>query len=109
MGWTPWSAADAPVGLLALCMMLIPLARQRDEGVPRGPGVRPTICTVSVAARFFMKFCGPKAHPNRHRVSGAVCRKLAVCPRVCPAEYAARSLCPQTVKHPAPPEQPPAL
>jgi hypothetical protein len=30
VGRPPWSAADAPVGLLALCMMLIPLARQRD-------------------------------------------------------------------------------
>jgi hypothetical protein len=37
-GRTPWSAADAPVGLLALCMVLISLARQRDGGVPRGPG-----------------------------------------------------------------------
>src|ERR1019366_6336861 len=41
VGRTPWSAADAPVGLLALCMMLISLARQRDEGVPRGPGGPP--------------------------------------------------------------------
>ena len=65
VGRTPWSAADAPVGLLALCMMLIPLARQRDEASHADQGVRPTICTVSVAARFFMKFRGPKAHPNR--------------------------------------------
>src|ERR1035441_9817236 len=41
VGRTPWSAADAPVGPLALCMMLISLARQRDEGVPRGPGGPP--------------------------------------------------------------------
>src|ERR1035438_1407992 len=41
VGRTPWSAADAPVGLLALCMVLISLARQRDEGVPRGPGGPP--------------------------------------------------------------------
>ena len=46
MGRTPWSAADAPVGLLALCMVLISLARQRDEGVPRGPGVHPTMRSV---------------------------------------------------------------
>ena len=48
MGRTPWSAADALVGLLAPCKMLIPLPRMRDEGVrpQRGPqdqGVRPTI------------------------------------------------------------------
>src|ERR1035438_3071837 len=41
VGRTPWSAADAPVGLLALCMMLISFARQRDGGVPRGPGGPP--------------------------------------------------------------------
>ena len=34
VGRTPWSAADAPVGLLAPCTM-------RDEGVPRGPGGPP--------------------------------------------------------------------
>jgi hypothetical protein len=48
VGRTPWSAADALVGLLAPCKMLIPLPRMRDEGVrpQRGPqdqGVRPTI------------------------------------------------------------------
>jgi hypothetical protein len=31
VGRTPWSAADAPVGLLAPCMMLMSLLRQRDE------------------------------------------------------------------------------
>src|ERR1035438_347631 len=41
VGRTPWSAADAPVGPLALCMVLISLALQRDEGVPRGPGGPP--------------------------------------------------------------------
>src|ERR1019366_1136409 len=124
VGRTPWSAADAPVGPLALCMMLISLARQRDEGVPRGPGGPPhhlrsqrghsvfhgisraegpfkqgrqtnpgsrsrkpeTDGTASefpakgagnpwqsrqspegtvVGGQFFMKFRGPKAHPNR--------------------------------------------
>ena len=34
-------AADAPVGLLAPCEMLMSLFRQRDEGVPRGPGGPP--------------------------------------------------------------------
>jgi len=35
VGRTPWSAADALVGL--------PFSHaQRDEGVPRGPEVRPT-------------------------------------------------------------------
>ena len=37
VGRTPWSAADAPVGLLAPCKMLISLFRQRDGAVPRGP------------------------------------------------------------------------
>jgi hypothetical protein len=41
VGRTPWSAADAPVGLLALCMMRKSLFGQRDEGVPRGPGGPP--------------------------------------------------------------------
>src|ERR1017187_2865984 len=41
VGRTPWSAADAPVGLLAPCKMPISLYRQRDEGVPRGPGGPP--------------------------------------------------------------------
>ncbi len=34
VGRTPWSAADAPVGLLAPY-------KKRDEGVPRGPGGPP--------------------------------------------------------------------
>src|ERR1019366_733200 len=38
VGRTPWSAADAPVGLLAPRKMLMSLCRLRDEGVPRGPG-----------------------------------------------------------------------
>jgi hypothetical protein len=47
VGRTPWSAADAPVGLLAPCKMLTPSFRLRDEGVhpQRGPqdqGLRPT-------------------------------------------------------------------
>ena len=37
VGRTPWSAADAPVGLLTPCKMLM----SRDEGVPRGPGGPP--------------------------------------------------------------------
>ena len=41
VGRTPWSAADAPVGLLAPCKMLIPLFQMRDEGVPRRPGGLP--------------------------------------------------------------------
>src|ERR1035441_10775671 len=41
VGRTPWSAADAPVGLLASCKKLMSLFRQRDEGVPRGPGGPP--------------------------------------------------------------------
>jgi hypothetical protein len=34
VGRTPWSAADAPVGLLALCMVLISLVLRRDEDSP---------------------------------------------------------------------------
>jgi hypothetical protein len=41
VGRTPWSAADALVGLLELCTMPARLCRQRDEGVPRGPGGPP--------------------------------------------------------------------
>ena len=41
VGRSPWTAADAPVGLLAPCKLLIPLFRLRDEGVPRGPGGPP--------------------------------------------------------------------
>src|ERR1035441_10847345 len=37
VGRTPWSAADAPVGLLAPCKMPISLFG-RDEGFSRGPG-----------------------------------------------------------------------
>jgi hypothetical protein len=42
VGRTPWSAADAPVGLLGLNGKDM-LLRLRDAGVPRGPGVRPKI------------------------------------------------------------------
>jgi hypothetical protein len=41
VGRTPWSAADAPVGLLAPCVTLVSLSRLRDAGVPRGPGGPP--------------------------------------------------------------------
>jgi len=41
VGRTPRSAADAPVGLRALCMMLTQLFQPRDEGVPRRPGGLP--------------------------------------------------------------------
>src|ERR1019366_8636207 len=41
VGRTPWSAADAPVGLLAPRKMPMSLCRLRDEGVPRGPGGPP--------------------------------------------------------------------
>src|ERR1035438_3873750 len=41
VGRTPWSAADAPVGLLTPCKVPISLFRQRDGGVPRGPGGPP--------------------------------------------------------------------
>ena len=41
VGRTPWSTADAPVGLLAPGVMLVSLSRLRDAGVPRGPGGPP--------------------------------------------------------------------
>jgi hypothetical protein len=41
VGRTPWSAADALVGLLAPCKTLLSLFRPRDGGVPRGPGGPP--------------------------------------------------------------------
>jgi len=41
VGRTPWSAADAPVGLLAPGVTLVSLSRLRDAGVPRGPGGPP--------------------------------------------------------------------
>src|ERR1019366_2541825 len=65
VGRTPRSAADAPVGLLTLCRMLIPLARQRDEGVPPRPRGPAPPSLAALEGPFFMKFRGPKAHPNR--------------------------------------------
>jgi hypothetical protein len=50
VGRTPWSAADAPVGLLAPSKMLMSVFRQRDEGVPRGPGGPPHQCYISFVA-----------------------------------------------------------
>src|SRR5450631_4397391 len=41
VGRTPWSAADAPVGLPAPSWIPIALFRLRDAGVPRGPGGPP--------------------------------------------------------------------
>src|ERR1035438_4674575 len=41
VGRTPWSAADAPGGWLTPCKVPISLFRQRDGGVPRGPGGPP--------------------------------------------------------------------
>src|ERR1017187_8798303 len=40
------------------------------------------------------------ANPGLTSISGAVCRKLAVCPRVCPTHTLRRRV-PKTVKHPA--------
>ena len=56
VGRTPWSAADAPVGLLAPGTTLTLFFKQRDEGVlaqraPR-PGVRPTISAAYPAATY---------------------------------------------------------
>src|ERR1035441_3272015 len=41
VGRTPWSAADALVGLLAPCKMLRPLCRLRDGGVLAQRAPRP--------------------------------------------------------------------
>jgi hypothetical protein len=41
VGRTPWSAADAPVGLLVASKILMLLFGMRDGGVPRGPGSPP--------------------------------------------------------------------
>src|SRR5450755_1147219 len=43
IGRTPWSAADAPVGLLAPCNLPVSLFRQRDEASRADQGVRPTV------------------------------------------------------------------
>jgi hypothetical protein len=40
VGRTPWSAADAPVGL-AVFRIVISWRRRRDGSVPRGPGGPP--------------------------------------------------------------------
>src|ERR1022692_500532 len=58
-GGPPWSAADAPVGLLAPCKMLMSLFRQRDAGVPRGPGGPPHQATGG----FFRQSPGFAASP----------------------------------------------
>jgi hypothetical protein len=41
VGRTPWSAGDPLVALLRLREKLPTSQRQRDEGVPRGPGGPP--------------------------------------------------------------------
>ena len=51
VGRTPRSAADAPVGLRALCMMLTQLFQPRDEGVlaqraPRPGGPPHSLCRI---------------------------------------------------------------
>jgi hypothetical protein len=78
VGRTPWSAADAPVGLFAPCKVLTPhCSGLRDEGVPRGPGGPPHHqCGLAALAK--------RANPGLTSIFGAVCRKLAVCPRVLP-------------------------
>ena len=43
VGQTPWSAADAPVGRMGIGRSL----RQRDQGVPRGPGGPPHLGRIS--------------------------------------------------------------
>ena len=46
VGQNPWSAADAPVGLLAPCERLTTWSRQRDGGVSRR---RDDICPGNTA------------------------------------------------------------
>ena len=43
VGRTPWSAADAPVGLHGPCEMLLSLFRLRGAPVGRGPSDPPHI------------------------------------------------------------------
>src|ERR1017187_6804864 len=47
VGRSPWTAADAPVGLFAPCQMLKSLFHLRDEGIPRRPGAAPQLRPVS--------------------------------------------------------------
>jgi len=44
VGRTPWSAADAPVGLVVGGTMLIPLIGSGSRGTRADQGVRPTNC-----------------------------------------------------------------
>jgi hypothetical protein len=68
VGRTPRSAADAPVGLFAPCIMPISLLRMRDEGArpQRGPQKQGTRPTNSAEIRGYVKTkwhwaeaCGP--------------------------------------------------
>src|ERR1039458_7208430 len=59
-GGPPWSAADAPVGLLAPRKMLMSLCRLRDEGACLAAGVRanqPRGCGFSTLSTYFNRFC----------------------------------------------------
>src|ERR1019366_9294877 len=70
VGQSPWTAADAPVGLLALCRMLISLLRPRDEGVPRRPGGLPhKLCSIPVIGKTMWHWPGkpPRAKDNSPR------------------------------------------
>ena len=44
VGQTPWSAADAPVGLCSVGEADF-IDEERVQGDPRGRGVRPTTCS----------------------------------------------------------------
>jgi hypothetical protein len=65
VGRSPWTAADAPVGLLAPYKMLTPLCRRRDEGVPRGPGGPPHQCPLGTGAAIsrHRRACGTTNRP----------------------------------------------
>ena len=76
VGRTPWSAADALVGLPAPYRILMSLFRQRDEGVPRGPGVRPS---NPAAFRLLAFLDGHYAEAWRTKGRGAWRRKVMDC------------------------------
>jgi hypothetical protein len=63
VGRTPWSAADAPVGLFRSWMSLISLAKSGSGGTRADQGVRPTIFMPdsqlweTYIGRFHLSFC----------------------------------------------------
>src|SRR5580658_6967038 len=72
-GADPWSAADPRIGLYA-CRRADFIGRKRDQGIARGPGVRPTIGSQKELRKVLQQplaTCGPivnrsiRAQPGR--------------------------------------------